>query len=140
MFEEIKYNRRRFLGLATIGVAGAGLGMIGSANAESTKTKSANAPKTKPGTTNSFAPLKQIDAGLLNIGYAEVGPETGPPVILLHGWPYDIYSYVEVAPLLATKGYRVIVPYLRGYGTTHFLSPDTVCTASRQRLLSTSLP
>jgi len=100
--------------------------MIGSANAESTKTKSANAPKTKPGTTNSFAPLKQIDAGLLNIGYAEVGPETGPPVILLHGWPYDIYSYVEVAPLLATKGYRVIVPYLRGYGTTHFLSPDTV--------------
>jgi len=126
MSEEIKYNRRRFLGLATIGVAGAGLGMIGSANAESTKTKSANAPKTKPGTTNSFAPLKQIDAGLLNIGYAEVGPETGPPVILLHGWPYDIYSYVEVAPLLATKGYRVIVPYLRGYGTTHFLSPDTV--------------
>jgi len=126
MSEEIKYNRRRFLGLATIGVAGAGLGMIGSANAEFTKTKSANAPKTKPETTNSFAPLKQIDAGLLNIGYAEVGPETGPPVILLHGWPYDIYSYVEVAPLLATKGYRVIVPYLRGYGTTHFLSPDTV--------------
>jgi len=71
MSEEIKYNRRRFLGLATIGVAGAGLGMIGSANAESTKTKSANAPKTKPGTTNSFAPLKQIDAGLVNIGYAE---------------------------------------------------------------------
>ena len=126
MPEEIKYNRRRFLGLATIGVAGAGLGMIGSANAESTKTKSANGPKTKAGTNTSFAPLKQIDAGLLNIGYAEAGPETGPPVILLHGWPYDIYSYVDVAPLLATKGYRVIVPYLRGYGTTHFLSPDTV--------------
>ena len=126
MPEEIKYNRRRFLGLATMGVAGAGLGMIGSANAESTKTKSANGPKTKAGTNTSFAPLKQIDAGLLNIGYAEAGPETGPPVILLHGWPYDIYSYVDVAPLLATKGYRVIVPYLRGYGTTHFLSPDTV--------------
>ena len=126
MPEEIKYNRRRFLGLATMGVAGAGLGMIGSANAESTKTKSANGPKTKPGTNTSFAPLKQTDAGLLNIGYAEAGPETGPPVILLHGWPYDIYSYVDVAPLLATKGYRVIVPYLRGYGTTHFLSPDTV--------------
>ena len=126
MPEEIKYNRRRFLGLATMGVAGAGLGMIGSANAESTKTKSANVPKTKPGTNTSFAPLKQIDAGLLNVGYAEAGPETGSPVILLHGWPYDIYSYVDVAPLLATKGYRVIVPYLRGYGTTHFLSPDTV--------------
>jgi pimeloyl-ACP methyl ester carboxylesterase len=126
MPEEIKYNRRRFLGLATIGVAGAGLGMIGSANAESTKTKSTNGHKTKAGTNTSFAPLKQIDAGLLNIGYAEAGPETGPPVILLHGWPYDIYSYVDVAPLLATKAYRVIVPYLRGYGTTHFLSPDTV--------------
>ena len=126
MSEEIKYNRRRFLGLATMGVAGAGLGMIGSANAEATKTKSASAPKTKPGTNTSFAPLKQIDAGLLNIGYAEAGPDAGPPVILLHGWPYDIYSYVDVAPLLATKGYRVIVPYLRGYGTTRFLSPDTV--------------
>ncbi len=126
MSEEIKYNRRRFLGLATMGVAGAGLGIIGSANAEATKTKSASAPKTKPGTNTSFAPLKQIDAGLLNIGYAEAGPDGGPPVILLHGWPYDIYSYVDVAPLLATKGYRVIVPYLRGYGTTHFLSPDTV--------------
>jgi pimeloyl-ACP methyl ester carboxylesterase len=109
-----------------MGVAGAGLGIIGSANAEATKTKSASAPKTKPGTNTSFAPLKQIDAGLLNIGYAEAGPDAGPPVILLHGWPYDIYSYVDVAPLLATKGYRVIVPYLRGYGTTRFLSPDTV--------------
>ena len=126
MSEEIKYNRRRFLGLATMGVAGAGLGIIGSANAEATKTKSASAPKTKPGTNTSFASLKQIDAGLLNIGYAEAGPDGGPPVILLHGWPYDIYSYVDVAPLLATKGYRVIMPYLRGYGTTHFLSPDTV--------------
>ena len=125
MPEETKYNRRRFLGLATMGVAGAGLGMIASAKAESTKTKSANGPKTKPGTNTSFAPLKQIDAGLLNIGYAQAGPDTGPPVILLHGWPYDIYSYVDVAPLLATKGYRVIVPYLRGYGTTRFLSGET---------------
>src|SRR4029077_13565701 len=125
MSEEIKYNRRRFLGLATLGVAGAGLGIIGSANAEATKTKSVSDPRTKPGTNTSFAPLKQIDVGLLNIGYAEAGPDAGPPVILLHGWPYDINSYVDVAPLLATKGYRVIVPYLRGYGTTHFLSPDT---------------
>jgi pimeloyl-ACP methyl ester carboxylesterase len=82
-------------------------------------------PTTKPGTNASFRPLKQIDAGLLNVGYAEDGPADGPPVILLQGWPYDIYSYVDVAPLLAAEGYRVIVPYLRGYGTTRFLSNKT---------------
>jgi pimeloyl-ACP methyl ester carboxylesterase len=108
-----------------MGVAGAGLGIIGSANAEATKTKSANAPKTKQGTHTSFGPLKQIDAGLLNVGYAEAGPANGGPVILLHGWPYDIHSFVDVAPLLASAGYRVIVPYLRGYGTTRFLSTET---------------
>jgi pimeloyl-ACP methyl ester carboxylesterase len=69
--------------------------------------------------------MKQIDAGLLNIGYAEDGPSDGKPVILLHGWPYDIHSYVDVAPALAAKGYRVIVPFLRGYGTTTFKSPNT---------------
>ena len=73
-----------------------------------------------------FGPLKQIDAGVLNVGYAEAGPPGGRPVILLHGWPYDIHTYVDVAPLLAAKGYRVIVPYLRGYGTTRFLSSETV--------------
>ena len=73
----------------------------------------------------SFNGLKQIDAGVLNVGYAEAGPADGPPVILLHGWPYDIHSFVDVAPLLASAGYRVIVPYLRGYGTTRFLSGDT---------------
>jgi pimeloyl-ACP methyl ester carboxylesterase len=77
-----------------------------------------------PGNT-SFGPLKQITAGVLNIGYAEAGPANGPPVILLHGWPYDIHSYVDVAPLLASSGYRVIVPYLRGYGPTRFLSNET---------------
>src|SRR5262249_51166831 len=74
----------------------------------------------------SFGPLKQIDAGLLSVGYAELGPADGAPVILLHGWPYDIHSYVEVAPLLASKGHRVIVPHLRGYGTTRFLSNETM--------------
>ncbi|PYP54506.1 MAG: alpha/beta hydrolase [Gemmatimonadetes bacterium] len=73
-----------------------------------------------------FGPLKQIDAGVLNVGYAEAGPPGGRPVILLHGWPYDIHTYGDVAPLLAAKGYRVIVPYLRGYGTTRFLSSETV--------------
>ncbi len=72
-----------------------------------------------------FGPVKQIDAGVLNVGYVEAGPATAPAVILLHGWPYDIYSFEEVAPLLAAKGYRVIVPYLRGYGTTRFRSDDT---------------
>ena len=83
-------------------------------------------PKIKPGTNKLFGPLKQVDAGVLNVGYAEDGPADGPVVILLHGWPYDIHTYVDVAPLLASAGYRVIVPYLRGYGTTHFLSGDTL--------------
>jgi len=97
---------------------------IGSATAQSQKTNpnSASASSTSK---NSFGPLKQIDAGLLNVGYAEAGPADGRPVILLHGWPYDIYSFVDVAPLLVEKGYRVIVPYLRGYGTTRFLSNET---------------
>jgi pimeloyl-ACP methyl ester carboxylesterase len=83
------------------------------------------------GMHTSFRSLKQIDAGLLNVGYAEDGPADGPAVILLHGWPYDIYSFVDVAPLLAAKGYRVIVPYLRGYGTTTFLSSATMRNAQQ---------
>src|SRR5271170_4750915 len=79
----------------------------------------------KPGTSTPFGALRQVDAGLLSVGYAEVGPADGPAVLLLHGWPYDIHSFVDVAPLLASAGYRVIVPYLRGYGTTRFLSDDT---------------
>ena len=84
-----------------------------------------------PVSNASFHPLKQIGAGLLNVGYAEDGPADGPPVILLHGWPYDIYSFVDVAPLLASKGYRVIVPFLRGYGTTSFLSSATMRNAQQ---------
>jgi pimeloyl-ACP methyl ester carboxylesterase len=74
----------------------------------------------------SFGPLKQIEAGLLNVGYVEAGPADGPAVVILHGWPYDIHSYAEVTPLLAARGYRVVVPYLRGYGTTRFLSSETL--------------
>ena len=73
----------------------------------------------------SFPPLKQINAGVLNVGYAEVGPSEGRPVLLLHGWPYDIHSYAEVAHLVASAGCRAIVPYLRGYGTTAFVSSAT---------------
>src|SRR5262249_4841950 len=99
------------------------LGMIGPAAAQRTDAK---VPAIKPGTNTAFGPLKQIDAGVLNVGYAEAGPADGPVVILLHGWPYDIYAFVDVAPLLASVGYRAIIPYLRGYGTTRFLSSDTV--------------
>jgi pimeloyl-ACP methyl ester carboxylesterase len=123
MFEEINNSRRRFFGTAAMTIAGAQLGVLGSADA---KTKPADLPTVKPGTNTSFAALKQIDAGLLNVGYAEAGPSSGPAVILLHGWPYDIYSFVDVAPLLASAGYRVIIPYLRGYGTTRFLSGQTL--------------
>ncbi len=126
MSEEINHNRRRFLGTFALTIAAAQFGMIGSADAQSIGIKPAAVPLTKPGTNTSFGSLKQIDAGVLNVGYAEAGPADGPPVILLHGWPYDIHTYVDVAPLLAAKGYRVIVPHLRGHGTTRFLSSATV--------------
>jgi pimeloyl-ACP methyl ester carboxylesterase len=122
MSEEINQNRRRFIGTAAVAVVATQLGVLGSANA---KTSNAMPSSAATGTNASFGSLKQIDAGLLNIGYAEAGPSNGPAVILLHGWPYDIYSFVDVAPLLAEAGYRVIVPYLRGHGTTRFLSDDT---------------
>jgi pimeloyl-ACP methyl ester carboxylesterase len=124
--EEIDHQRRRFFGTAVLTIVAAQLGMIGSADAQSGTTKLIQLPAIKPGTNTSFASLKQIDAGVLNVGYAEAGPATGPVVILLHGWPYDIHSYVDVAPLLASAGFRVIVPYLRGYGTTRFLSSEPV--------------
>ncbi len=119
--DEIDHRRRRVVGAAAMTIAAAQLGLSGSADAQN-PTQS---PAIKPGTNTSFAPLKQIEAGSLNVGYAEAGPADGPAVILLHGWPYDIYSFVDVAPLLASAGYRVIVPYLRGYGSTRFLSSET---------------
>ena len=120
--DEINQDRRRFFGTAAMAVAATQLGMISPAAAQRVEAKM---PAIKPGTNTSFGPLKQLDAGVLNVGYAEAGPANGPVVILLHGWPYDIYSFVDVAPLLASAGYRVIVPYVRGYGTTRFLSTET---------------
>jgi pimeloyl-ACP methyl ester carboxylesterase len=121
MNEDFKYDRRRFMGTAASTIAAAQLGMFSSAaEAKEETTTNNSAPPA------SFGPLKQIEAGLLNIGYAEAGPANGHPVVLLHGWPYDIYSFVDVAPLLAAKGYRVIVPYMRGFGITRFLSSNTV--------------
>ncbi len=132
MSGEINHDRRRFLGNAAMTMAAAQLGMLGSADAQSTiKGAPADVPPAKRGTNTSLGPIRQVDAGLLNVGYAEAGPATGPAVILLHGWPYDIHSYVAVAPLLASAGYRVIVPYLRGYGTTRFLSSETFRNAQQ---------
>jgi pimeloyl-ACP methyl ester carboxylesterase len=125
MAEDISCDRRRFLGTAAMTMAAAQFGILGAAQAQSSTTPPAALPTMKPGTHTSFGALKQIEAGVLHVGYAEAGPAEGPAVILLHGWPYDIYSYVDVAPVLATAGYRVIVPYLRGYGTTRFLAHAT---------------
>ena len=120
--DEINQDRRRFFGTAAMAIAATQLGMIGPAAAQRV---AARMPAIKPGTNTPFGPLKQIDAGVLNVGYAEAGPANGPVVVVLHGWPYDIHSFVDVAPILAGAGYRVIVPYLRGYGATRFLSNET---------------
>src|SRR5262245_7691079 len=108
--ETIDRRRRRIVGAAAMSLVALELGM--------------RAPARAAGA--SFGALKQIRSGALNVGYAEEGPADGTPVVLLHGWPYDIHTYVDVAPILAEKGYRVIVPYLRGYGTTRFLSDETM--------------
>jgi pimeloyl-ACP methyl ester carboxylesterase len=126
MSNDSNYDRRRFFGTAALTIAAAQFGVTGSAKAQSDEKPPSGRPATKPGKNSSFGALKQIDAGLLNVGYVEVGPATGHPVILLHGWPYDIHSFVDVAPLLASAGYRVIVPHLRGYGSTRFLSSETM--------------
>jgi pimeloyl-ACP methyl ester carboxylesterase len=123
--ETVDRCRRRFLGAASITIAAAPFGLICPAKAQSSQAKRVEQSAAKPGTNASFGPLRQVEAGALSIGYAEAGPADGPAVILLHGWPYDIHTYVDVAPLLASAGYHVIVPYLRGYGTTRFRSGET---------------
>src|SRR4051812_26949050 len=120
--QEINLHRRNFVGAAAITAAAAQFGLIGKADAQPAKTK---LPAINPGAHTSFGPLRQIDAGALNVSYAEAGPTDGPPVILLHGWPYDIYAFVDVAPFLASAGYRVLIPYLRGYGGARLLFIDT---------------
>src|SRR5690349_8107420 len=123
MKQIVDQHRRRLLGIAA-GTAAVGLGVIGLARAET---------ETPPSSTSSasFGVIKQVDAGVLNVSYAESGPASGPVAILLHGWPYDIHSFVDVAPILAQAGYRVIVPHLRGHGTTRFLSSETFRNAQQ---------
>ncbi|MER8451632.1 alpha/beta hydrolase [Mesorhizobium sp. M1428] len=122
--KEIDRSRRAFVGAAAMGLAATQFTTVHSAQAR--PVSGLDGTKTERPTAASFAVLRQTDAGVLNVGYAEAGPPDGPVNILLHGWPYDIHSFVEVAPLLATAGYRVIIPYARGHGTTHFLSSQTV--------------
>ncbi|MGH7004706.1 MAG: alpha/beta fold hydrolase, partial [Alphaproteobacteria bacterium] len=125
MSYEINHQRRRFFGVAAMTVAAIEFGLTRAASAQSSQAASGALPIGKAAPHASFETLKQIKAGVLDVGYAEAGPAGGPAVLLLHGWPYDIYSFVDVAPLLASAGYRVIIPYLRGYGTTHILSEKT---------------
>ena len=124
MSETVDGDRRHFLG-AAITTAVAELAFTRPVRAQSA-TDPPGAAVARTGALASFGPLKQIDAGVLNVGYAESGPADGPVVILLHGWPYDIHSFVDVAPLLAASGYRVLAPYVRGFGTTRFLATATM--------------
>ena len=119
MLTDIDHHRRRLLGNAALTLAAVQLQGLKSAQAQSAAP---TLPTIDPGANTRFDSVNQIDAGVLNVGYAEAGPREGPAVILLHGWPYDIHSFGDVAPLLASAGHRVIVPYLRGYGTTRFIS------------------
>ena len=133
---EINHQRRRFLGIAGMAIAAARLGTARPANAQASTPKP---PSISPGMNDAFASLKHINAGVLSVGYAELGSADRPAVILLHGWPYDIHSYVDVAPLLASAGLRVIVPYLRGYGATRFLSGETVRNGQQSALAADTI-
>jgi pimeloyl-ACP methyl ester carboxylesterase len=124
-------NRRRFFGTAATALAATQF-----AGAALAQTAGKALPAIRPGKNTSFGPLKQIAAGVLDVGYAEAGLANGPVVLLLHGWPYDIYSYADVTPLLASAGYRVLIPYLRGYGSTRFLSSDTARNGQQAALAS----
>src|SRR5262245_292630 len=129
MTDPIDEDRRRILGAVATAiavVARPALPAFARAQSEERPGGAAAVPTSAHAISTSFGSLKQIDAGVLNVGYVDVGPIGGTPVMLLHGWPYDIHCYAEVAPRLSAAGYRVIVPYLRGYGTTRFLSTDTM--------------
>jgi len=128
MAYEIDSDRRRFFGAAVTALAATQLDVAGQAEAQTatTPTSKSAASNAAMNSRTFFAPLKQINAGVLSVGYVEAGPAGGPPVLLLHGWPYDIHSFVEVAPLLSAARYRVIIPYVRGYGITRFLSAATL--------------
>ncbi len=126
MSKETDQNRRRFITNSAMALAAVELVSF----AKPTQARPSN---------YRFESIKQINAGVLNVGYVEAGPANGRPVILLHGWPYDIYSYADVTPILSAKGYRVIIPYLRGSGSTTFLSNDTVRNAQQSALAADAI-
>jgi pimeloyl-ACP methyl ester carboxylesterase len=123
MHKDANQTRRGFIGAAA--ALATSIGLTGAAAAHLSRAEVTDASTRTTAISASLAHLKQINAGVLNVGYTESGPVSGPAVLLLHGWPYDIDSFAEIVPLLTTQGYRVIVPYLRGYGTTRFLSTET---------------
>jgi pimeloyl-ACP methyl ester carboxylesterase len=126
MNEAPKQKRRNFLNMAALGLAATHMGMIGNVSAA---PAGSSPPARKGGISSgnqSFSGIKQINAGVLDIGYVDEGPADGYPVLLLHGWPYDIHAFIDVAPILIASGFRVIIPHLRGYGTTRFLSKETL--------------
>ncbi len=124
-------DRREFIGRGAVAIAAAQLAVWGRDAPALATGENRTVSSIQPGLHTSFASIKQVDAGMLSIGYAQDGPADGPAVILLHGWPYDIHSYVDVAPALAAAGYRVIVPYSRGFGTTRFLSRGAIRNAQQ---------
>lgn len=128
MTEKINKQRRNISGAAALAVLAIPFGVTGKASAQTTGS---DTTATIGSGRSTFSAIRQINAGVLNMGYAEEGPSSGPVVILLHGWPYDIHSFADVAPRLAREGYRVIIPYLRGHGTTRFLHADTVRNAQQ---------
>jgi pimeloyl-ACP methyl ester carboxylesterase len=130
----INPDRRRFFGTAALALVAAQLDASRHAEARSDGGEGPQPRLGESAVNASFASLKQINAGPLSVGYADAGPAEGPPILLLHGWPYDIYSFVQVTPLLAAAGYRVIVPYLRGYGPTRFLSDTSVRNGQQSAL------
>ena len=134
MSEEYNYNRRHFLSATVMTLATSQVALTGFSTAKSNHMNLADTTGVRSGSNNSFDTIKQINAGELNIGYAEAGPENGTVVILLHGWPYDIYSFTDVAPLLVSLGYRVIIPWLCGYGTTILISDKTLRNAQQSVL------
>ncbi|AET93092.1 alpha/beta hydrolase fold protein [Burkholderia sp. YI23] len=120
MPDQINTRRRRLLGTTVAGIGLLELGLSGLAKAQQTV-----APQSASALPAAFTNLRHVETPTLRIGYAEAGPQNGPVVILVHGWPYDIHSFAEVTPMLVAEGYRVLVPYLRGYGPTRILSADT---------------
>jgi pimeloyl-ACP methyl ester carboxylesterase len=136
MFEERKLNRRQFLGATAMAMAASQIGLAAVAKADTAVGEPGRDKSATSGGAARFDAVKQIHAGALDVGYVDVGPPKGPVVILFHGWPYDIHAFIDVAPILVAKGYRVVIPHLRGFGSTHFVDAATPRNAQPAALAS----